>query len=326
MKIRIAISTLLASVISFVAFPALSADFPTRPLILVVPFAAGSTSDASARVVAQQMGKSLGQSVTVENRIGAGGTIAATHVARSAPDGYTLLWAPSTVLAIAPYVIPKLAWDPIASFTPIVLVARIPMIIAATNALPVRNFRELVQLARERPGKLSYATQGPNTTHNLAMSLMSKQLGVTMNHVPYSNVNQIYPDLIEGRLDLVIDNVANVLPFIRNGNVRPLAVVTPARLDVLPDVPTVSESVLPNFAIGGWIGLVGPAGIPPEIVASIHKASIAAKRSAEFNTWLKNNGATIVEEDDRNYFATFLPKDVAAWKAAVENSGGLMGK
>lgn len=326
MKLSIALSALIASALSLGSAPAQSADYPERPIILVVPFAAGSTSDGSARIAAQQMSKTLGQSVTVENRVGAGGTIAATYVARSTPDGYTLLWAPSSVLGIAPHVMPKLPWDPVTSFTTIGLVARIPMIIATTNTLPVKDFNDLVELARARPGQVTYATQGPNTTHNLAMSLMTKQLNVSMNHVPYGNVNQVYPDLIEGRLDAVIDNVANVLPFIRSGRVRPIAVVTPQRLDVLPNVPTVNESKLLNFAVGGWIGVVAPAGVPPNIVAILSRASSQAARSAEFQTWMKTNGATLVEDDDSNYFAAFLKKEVSVWKSAVESSGGLAPK
>lgn len=323
MKLSIVLSTLIASAISLVSASAHSAEFPTRPIVLVVPFAAGSTSDGSARIAALQMSKSLGQPITIENKVGAGGTIGAAFVARSAPDGYTLLWAPSSVLAIAPHVMSKLPWDPVTSFTPIGLVAQIPMIIATTNSLPAKSFRDLVELARARPGKLSYATQGPNTTHNLAMSLMTKELGVSMNHVPYGNVSLIYPDLIEGRLDVVIDNVANVLPFIRSGKLHPIAVVTPKRLDVLPEVPTVSESKMIDFSIGGWIGVVAPAGTPPQIVSALSRASSSAARSSEFQTWMKNNGATLVEENSSQYFATFLPKEVNAWKAAVESSGGL---
>lgn len=323
MKLRIVLSAFITNAFLFGAAPAHSAEFPSRPLTLVVPFAAGSTSDVSARIAALQMSKTLGQPIAVENKAGAGGTIGASIVARSAPDGYTLLWAPSSALAIAPHVMSKLPWDPVTSFTPIGLVARIPMIIATTNSLPVKSFRDLVDLARARPGKLSYATQGPNTPHNLAMSLMTKELGVSMNHVPYSNVSLIYPDLIEGRLDVVIDNVANVLPFIHSDKLRPIAVVTPKRLDALPNVPTVSESKLIDFSMGGWIGVVTPAGTPPQIVEVLNRATSSAARSSEFRTWMKNNGATLVEDGSSQYFATFLPKEVNSFKSAVEASGGL---
>ncbi|MFO1079992.1 MAG: tripartite tricarboxylate transporter substrate binding protein [Reyranellaceae bacterium] len=311
---------------AMLSLPAAAADFPTKPVTLVVPFAAGSTSDTSGRIVAQQMAKSFGQPVVVENKVGAGGTIAATFAARSKPDGYTMFWTSSSVQVIAPFVMTGLPWDPLKSFEPIGLSSRIPQILAVTPALPAKTFSELVALAKARPGGLTYATLGPNTTQNLIMSVIMKKLGIAMNQVPYSSAAQIYPDVLAGRVDLLLDNMPNVLPFARRGELRALAVTTRQRVAVLPDVPTVAESGLPDFEMVAWGGLAVPAGTPADVLAAIRDAYAKALASDEFRSWAESNGAIAATAQEFPSFAAFLQRELAAWQAAVEESGVSVGK
>jgi tripartite-type tricarboxylate transporter receptor subunit TctC len=304
-----------------VSVPVLAEDFPTKALTLVVPFAAGSTSDTSARIIGQHMARTFGQPVVIENKVGAGGTIAATYSARSKPDGYTLFWTSSSVQVIAPFVMAGLPWDPIKSFEPIGLSSRIPQVIAVTNALPAKSFGELVALAKAKPGTLNYATLGPNTTQNLIMSMILKKLGISMTQVPYSSAAQIYPDLLSGRVDVVLDNMPNVVPFAKRGDLRPLAVTTRQRVAVLPDVATVAESGLPDFEMVAWGGMVVPAGTPPEVVAVISSAYGKALQSEEYRSWAETNGAIAGTEKEFSTFGPFLRRELETWKVAAEESG-----
>ena len=312
--------------LTVLSVPAFAADFPARAISLIVPFAAGSTSDASARIVGQHMAKTLGQPVVIENKVGAGGTIAATFSARSKPDGYTLFWTSSSVQVIAPFVMAGLPWDPVKSFEPVGLSSRIPQIIAVNNALPARTFGELVALAKARPGTLNYATLGPNTTQNLIMSVIMKKLGISMTQVPYSSAAQIYPDLLTGRVDLILDNMPNVVPFAKRGDLRPLAVTTRQRVAVLPDVPTVADSGLPDFEMVAWGGMVVPAGTPPEVIAIIRDAYGKALASEEFRSWAETSGAIAAAGQEFPTFAAFLQRELAAWKVAAEQSGVAISK
>jgi len=307
--------------LAMLSVPASAADFPNKPMTLVVPFAAGSTSDTSARIVGQHMSQTLGQAVVIENKVGAGGTIAATYSARSKPDGYTLFWTSSSVQVIAPFVMPGLPWDPIKSFEPIGLSSRIPQIIAVNNALPAKTFRELVALAKTKPGALNYATLGPNTTQNLIMSMIMKKMGFSLTQVPYSSAAQIYPDLLSGRMDVMLDNMPNVVPFAKRGDLRPVAVTTRQRVAVLPDVPTVAESGLPDFEMAAWGGMVVPAGTPPEIVAIIRSAYGKALASDEYRSWAESNGAIAGTPQEFPEFGAFLKRELETWKVAAEESG-----
>lgn len=301
--------------------PASAADYPTKPVTLVVPFPAGTTTDTSARLVAQHMAKRLGQAVIVDNKPGAGGTIAATFAARAKPDGYTLFWTTSSVQVIAPAVMPNLMYDPIQSFEPIGLAIRIPQVLAVSNSLPAKTFGELVALAKSRPGVLNYATLGPNTTQNLIFSAILQKLGVAMTHVPYTSTAQSYPDLLAGRLDAIIDNLPNVLPFSQRGDLRALAVTTEKRVDVLPDVATISEAAIPNFEMLAWTGLVVPAGTPQEIVKIIRDAYATVIGSEEFRSWAATNAAIPATEREFASFGQFILRELETWKAVAEQSG-----
>jgi len=314
--------SLLIAATAVVAMPsAWSSDYPNRPIVFVVPFAAGTTTDGGARVLGQHMSKTLGQPVVMDNKVGASGTIGATIVSRAKPDGYTLLVATSATQVIGPHVVPNLPWDPLKSFTPIGLAGMVPQVMAVTNGLPVKSLKELIEYAKARPGKLTYATLGAGTTASLSTSLFMERAGITMLQVPYSSPALIYPDVISGRVDVVLDNIPNVLPHIKQGNLRPLGVTSRKRMEVLADVPTIGEAELPNFEVAGWFGLAAPTGTPPEIIAQLNQALIKALDSAEFKQWIKTNGAQAADAADPKQFGSFIERELKMWKSAVDLTG-----
>lgn len=317
---KVAGSLLLAATALWGA-PASADDYPNRQIIFVVPFAAGTTTDGGARVIAQHMARTLGQPAVVDNKVGASGTIGATYVARSKPDGYTLLVATSATQVISPHVVPNLAWDPLTSFEPIGLAAMVPQLLAVTNELPVKTVKELIDYAKASPGKLSYATLGPSTTASLSTSLFMQRAGIKMEQVPYSTPGMIYPDVISGRVDVVLDNIPNVLPHVQQGKLRALAVSSGKRMDVLPDVPTIAESALANFEVSGWFGLAAPAGTPREAITVLNQALTKALASPEFKLWLQANGAQAAEATSPKQFGSFIERELKMWKAAVDLTG-----
>ncbi len=303
-----------------------AADYPTKPVTLIVPFAPGSSSDTSARLIAQSLSKSFGQPVVIENKVGAGGTIAATHVSRSKPDGYTLFWTSSSVQVIAPFVMPDLSWDPVKSFIPIGLSSRLPQVIAVNSESPIKSFRELIDRAKARPGDLNYATLGPNTTQNLIFTIIMNRTGFSMTQVPYTSAAQIYPDLLSGRIDVMLDNLPNILPFAQQGKLRPLAVTTRERVSVLPDTPTIAELALPDFEMVAWGGMVVPAGTPTPIVATISDALSEALKSKEYTEYLKATGSLPANEVGSEAFGAFLRQQLELWKSAVQQTGVAVNK
>lgn len=323
MQFRKLACVIVATAASLCAVAASAAGYPNRPITFVVPFAAGTTTDGGARVIAQHMSRTLGQPAVVENKVGASGTIGATHVSRSKADGYTLLFATSANQVIGPHVVPNLPWDPITSFDPIGLIGMVPQVLAVTNGLPVKNVKELIEYAKARPGKLTYATLGPSTTASLSTSLFMHRAGIKMVQVPYSTPAMIYPDVIAGRVDVVLDNIPNVLPHIQAGKLRPLGVSSAQRIEVMPDVPTIAEAELPNFAVSGWFGLAAPAGTPPEAISILNQALVKALNSPEYKQWLQINGAQAADPAvaDPKQFASFIERELKMWKAAVDMTG-----
>jgi tripartite-type tricarboxylate transporter receptor subunit TctC len=192
---------------------------------------------------------------------------------------------------------------------------------AVTSALPVADLREFVAYAKARPDELTYATLGPTTAQSLAMQMFMQRTGIKLREVPYKSSSQILTDVAAGRVDMTIDNVANVLPAVRGSRVRPLAVSTGKRMDVMPDVPTISESVAPGFQVASWVGLVAPAGVPPDIVATISSALLKALDSAEYKQWLHNNGAQPPEHPEPGRFGEFIESELKLWRSAADLAG-----
>src|SRR5438552_13835540 len=239
--------------------------YPTRPIRLVVPFPAGGTTDILAREVGQRLSMTLGQPVVIDNRPGAAGNIGADLVAKSAPDGYTLLMGTVGTHAINASLYAKMPYDHVKDFAPIILVAGVPNVLVVNPSLPVNSVQELIAYAKANPGKLNFASSGPGTSIHLSGELFKVMAGVQMTHVPYKGSAPALQDLLGGQVQLMFDNLPPSLPHIKAGKLRALAVTSVARSPALPDVPTIAESGLPGFEASSWFGILVPAGTPSAI-------------------------------------------------------------
>lgn len=289
-------STIRACVLgALLGAPAIVAaqDFPARPVRMVVPFAAGGVSDIIGRVLAVRLQDHFGQPVVVDNRGGAGGSIGSDLVARAQPDGYTILLGSNGTHAIVPYLYKRLPYDPVKDFTPIGMVAITPTVLAVNPDLPARSVKELLALARTRPGQLAFGSSGVGSTSHLAGEMLGALGGVTLNHVPYKSASAAYPDVFGGRVPLIFDSVLSMTAYLKAGKLRALAVTTPRRVSTLPEVPTMAEAGLPGYAVTLWIATFGPAGMPPPITARHVKAQQAALASPEVREQLGAQGAEL---------------------------------
>jgi tripartite-type tricarboxylate transporter receptor subunit TctC len=294
--------------------------YPTRPVRLVVPFAAGGTTDILARALAQKLSEALGQPFIVDNRPGAGGNIGAELVAKSAPDGYTLLMGTVGTHAINPSLYKVMPYDHVKDFAPVVLVAGVPNVLEVNPSVPVQTVAELIAYAKANPGKLNFASSGSGTSIHLSAELFKSMTGVEMQHVPYKGSAPALQDLVGGQVQLMFDNLPSSLALIKAGKLRALAVTSTTRAPALPDVPTVAEAGVPGFEASSWFGLLAPAGTPPAIIA---------KLNAEANRWLSSpdakdkllaqgaNAAGGSPED----FARHIAAETTKWAKVVKDSG-----
>ena len=308
---------------AFVAFAALAAaavqaaePYPVRSVTIVNPWAPGGPSDAIIRPVAQQLGARLGQQFVVENRAGANGTIGATSVARARPDGYTLFFAHVAPIAISPSMPQKPAYDPVRDFAPVALIASGPSVLVVRGDFPAKTLAELIAFAKANPGKVTYGSVGVGSNTHLAGAMLENLAKVEMIHVPYKGSAPIQTDIVGGQLTTAFVNLGGALGLIQEGRLRPLAVTTLKRSSVLPQVPTVSES-LPGFEIDGWYGLMAPAGTPPEIVGKLNAEVNEILNSAEFRARLRDAGmeSTVVSPEA---FGTKIREELVRWSAAVK--------
>ncbi len=247
-----------------------AAEFPVRPLRLVIPFPAGGVSDIIGRAAAVRLAEAMKQPIVVDNRVGAGGTIGSTAVARATADGYTLLLGSLSTHAIAPHVFRKLPYDPIADFAPVGTVVVAPNIIGASPRLEVKTVKDVIALARAKPGALSYASSGIGAVFHLSGELFNLLAGVDTVHVPFKGLAAAYPEVASGQIGLIYDSVISALPHIKAGRVRPLAMLGARRSALLPDVPTMVEAGVPGYDITFWQALFAPAGTPAAAIARIN--------------------------------------------------------
>ena len=285
-----------------VACAALAQEYPSRPVRVVVPFAAGGPNDTIARLVAQKLAESLGQPFPVENRPGAGGNIGTDYAAKSTPDGYTLLSAGPGSLIVNP-LMGKVPYDTQRDFAPIALLARAPNALVAYPALPAHSVAELIALARARPGAINYASGGEGSTPHLAAALFASMAGVELTHVPYKGTAPATTDLIGGQVQIAFLGVPAVLPHIRSGKLRVLAVTGLRRSPELPEVPTVSESGVPGYEVSPWYGLLAPAGTPRAIVARLALEATRIVRAPETREKLSQQGAEAAGSTPEEYAA-----------------------
>jgi tripartite-type tricarboxylate transporter receptor subunit TctC len=261
---------LVAFVLSLCASLAVSAQgYPVRPVKVVVPYAAGGLPDTMARLVGQKMGDSMGQQLVVENRGGAGGIVGTTDVAKAAPDGYTLLVADVAQIAINPHLFSKLPYDPLKELTGVSMMGTSPLYLVAHSSVPAASMKELVALVRSQPGKLSYGSSGLGSIHHLAMEALKVGFGIDILHVPYKGTGQSVPALLGGQVAILYAALPSIESHVKAGKVRILAVSTPQRSALTPEVPTVAESGIPGYDFVAEIGFYAPAGTPQEIVSRL---------------------------------------------------------
>jgi len=290
-----------------------SQPFPSRPVRIVVPYPPGGPNDIVARALARVMAETFRQPVVVDNRPGgAGGIVGTEHVARSAPDGYTLVLNGITH-AIAPAVYPRLPFDAVADFTPVSMVGWAPLILVVHPSVQATSIAELIALARREPGRLSYASTGVGTSIHLAGEQFNRMAGVDIVHVPYRGSAPAMVALISGEVQMMIEAMPSALPAVRNGQLRLLAVTSPQRLPQMPDLPTVAESGLPGFDAGIWWGLLGPARMPPDVTNVLNDAANAALRDAEVRASFDRLGIQPLGTTPEA-FASRLREDVARFE------------
>lgn len=269
-------------------------EYPNRPIRMVVPFGAGGVSDITARVIVAKMHQSLGQRLVVDNRGGAGGMIGTDIVAKAAPDGYTVVLASNGTHAVVPYLYKKVPYDPVRDFAPIGMVSAAPQILAVNRDVPVKSVKDLIALAKAKPGTLVYGSSGNGSTGHISGEMLASMAGIELTHVPYKTASAAYPDLFSGRIAMVFDSALSMSPHIRAERLRALAVTTPRRAASLPDIPTMSEAGLPGYSMTLWIALFAPAGTPPTVVARLNKELNRALRLPEVREQMAQQGSEVV--------------------------------
>jgi tripartite-type tricarboxylate transporter receptor subunit TctC len=310
---------LFAGIALLIAGAAAAQGYPARPVRIVVPFPPGGTSDILARTIGARLGESLGQPVVVENRPGAGGNIAADHVAKSPPDGYTLIMGTSS-LALSQSLYKKLTYDLVRDFAPITQAVNYANLLVVHPSAGVTSVGELLAAARAKPGALNYGTAGNGTPPHMTGELFKSYTGVNIQHIPYKGGAPAIADLIAGQIPIMFDNVPPLLPHVRSGRIKALAVTSMARLAILPEVPTLDESGLKGFDAVGWNGLLAPAGTPREIVGRLHTDVARILGSAQVRDNLTAQGAEVVGNTPEE-FAAWIRAEVKKWAEVIRVSG-----
>lgn len=293
-------------------------EFPTKPIRLIVPFSAGGGNDAVARVIAQQLTAQLKQTVVVENRPGAGGTVGAESAARALPDGYTLFLGGLGSLAVNPNLIKNLSYDALKDFEPIALIASAPSVLVVYPEFAPGNVQQLITLAKKEPGQINYASNGNGSSAHLAAVMFISMAGIDIVHVPYKGLAPALNDLLVGRVDLMFNSMVAILPQIQAGKLRALAVTGTHRSALLPDVPTLDESGLKGYRTGSWYGLLAPAGTPPTIIKKIHDATLDVLALESVRKQLASEGAEPIGGTSTD-FATYIHSEFERMKTVIHD-------
>ena len=298
---------------------ALAQAYPVKPIRLVLPYPPGGGSDTIGRPLAQKMGEGLGQQVVVENRGGAGGNIGMEAVARSAPDGYTLVFALTAQLAINPGLYPKLPYDPVRDYAPITLLGAGGYILVVHPSLPVKSVKELVALARARPGQIAYSSSGNGSGGHLAVELFNSMAGIRMLHVPYKGGGPALMDMIAGQVQLLFATQLASWPHVQSGRIRALAVSTAKRPASLPDLPTVAEAGIPGYDSGVWYGVLAPAGTPREIVMRLNRETARVLALPDYRSLLVNNTIEPIGSSPED-FASTIKSEIVKWARVIKDA------
>ncbi|HXU16753.1 MAG TPA: tripartite tricarboxylate transporter substrate binding protein [Terriglobales bacterium] len=298
---------------------ALAEAYPSRPIRIILPAAAGGVLDVGVRRLTDTLSRSLGQPVIVDNRPGANGFIGADAAAHSKPDGYTVFLAALNVLCVNPALFAKLPYDPVRDFAPVTLGTGGNPILLVSPRLPVKTLAEFIGYAKARPGQVTYGSPSIGSSQHLTSKLLEQLTGVEMVHVPYKNQPQVMVDLIGGQIDMAIEFASVAVPHIKAGKVRALAIVGPKRKPAVPDIPTAAELGFPAFDLAGWNGFLVPSGTPPEIIARLNKEIVAALRQPEFIAWIDSLGSETIPSTPEE-FASHMRAETVRWAKIVKDA------
>lgn len=303
-----------------VTAPAFAQNFPAKPARLIVPFPAGGGSDVIGRIMAQKLTERLGQQVVVDNRPGAGGSIGTEAAVRSAPDGYTMVLASTSEIAINPTLYSKLSYDTVKDLAPIALIASTPMVVIVHPSLPVKTVKNLIALAAAKPGAINVASAGTGTITHLSGELFRAMTGVTWTHVPYKGAPPALTDLASGQVQVMFSSLPAAMAFIKIGRVKPIAVSTQKRAATLPEVPTVTESGVAGYDVEYWYGTFAPVATPKDIVIRLHEEFAQSLKQQDTINNLANQGASPGALSQAQ-FADFVKAEAAKWSKVVKASG-----
>ena len=314
------ILTLLTG-LSVLLLPALGAaqDFPDRPIRLIVPFPAGGPNDVIARVIGQRMSELLKQHVIVDNRGGAGGVLGTDALAKAKPDGYTIAVTSAGALVISPSM-EKVAYDTLKDLQPITLVAKVPEMLVVATSVPATDMKQLVALAKAQPGKLNFASSGPGSLPHLAGELLKLTAKIDIVHVPYRGAAPAVNDLVGQQVQMAFLDLPVLLPQIKAGTLRPIAVGAPERAPTAMDVPTTAEVGMPDLQTENWYGMLAPAGTPAAVVATLNKAALEAMRDPDVKEKLATQGAILIG-DTPEHFRSFIETEITKWTKVIKDAG-----
>ena len=307
----------LAVLFTVAASAQAQAQWPDKPVRVIVPFPASGATDLVARVVAQRVAADVGQQMVIDNKPGAGGTIGTAEAAKAPADGYTLLLTTSSTHAISPHLMPRLAYDARKDFTPVAHVADAPSVLLVTNSLPVKTVGELIAYGKANPGKLNYATSGNGTIVHLNTAAFNAQAGVEMTHIPYKGTALAIPDLVAGQTQVLFDSLPTGMPHAKTGRLRALAVTSEKRSSLAPELPTIAESGLPGYASVTWFGVYLPAGASPALVKRVHEAFTKAVQSPEVAASLAKLGVEPAAVSTSAQFDAMVQADSKRWASVI---------
>ena len=319
MNMRFYLSALIALLV-LAAAPAKAQQYPSRPVTIVVPFAAGGGSDLLARLVAQKLEEKLGKPFVIENRPGAGTTLAAMQTVRSTPDGYTLMQATSTTMAINVSMQKKMPYEPLKDLLPVALLSSSPFFLVVKSDSPVKTVADLIALAKSKPNGLNYGSGGPGSMHHLSTELLQSMAGIEMTHVPYKATPPAMNDLLAGHIQVLFGDTTSVLPMIRQGTVRGVAVTTTKRSPAAPEIPAMAET-LPGYESASWQMLVAPGGTPPEVIALLNREVHAIFSNPAVIAELERRGVGPALTGTPDEVRDFVKKEIVRWTDVVRRAG-----
>ena len=297
---------------------AVAQQYPSKAIRFVVPYVPGGGTDTVARLTGQKLSEALGQAVVIDNRPGAGGVIGGEIVAKSPPDGYTIMLASSSPITVAPHIQKRMPYDPLKDFTPVTLIAIVPALLAVHPALPVKSVKDLIALAKAKPGALTFSSSGNGGTGHVSGEMFKMLAGVDMLHVPYKGTAPATTAVVSGEVSLTFGNMISLLPQVKTGKLRALAVTTAKRSAVLPNIPTVAET-LPGYLSGPWYGVLAPAGLPPAILSRLNQELVKVVHSREVSDSLRSEGAEPIGSSP-GQFAAHIKSELERMGKVVQKS------